>query len=338
MLGIGVNLTSQARALVPPWLPSGAVFHTNFRDQNYLNGTVYSDLNSLMASSDGSFDRASAGLYLSSDGSYVSFDGGEARVDDRGLLIEPASTNLIAESAVPDQAPWNFTRLAENEGSISPLGVESTRLRRTSTTQTAYTQQLFSPKIAIGEDYCLSAIVSAATTGNRLALRVQSTYPDRSDAVFDLVGGTVVGTGATSHTDVTASITPLSQGYYLCQIKGTAGGTDIAQVLLGPTDSSRSVVFWEVASNILSDVDIAHIQFETGVSACTSPIITSQVHVTRAADVLTLFPDAGVYNITATFDDDSTQTILNQTITETGWQIPTNLDRQYIKSLTGRRV
>jgi hypothetical protein len=106
----------------------------------------------------------------------------------------------------------------------------------------------------------------ANTVGGRLGLRVGGSYPDRVDAVFDLVAGTVVGSlNGGAFTGVSASISAVdADGFYKCIVRGTAAGTAATVAIFGPTDSTLSVGGWEANSAILSNCFVKEGQLEIG--------------------------------------------------------------------------
>jgi hypothetical protein len=120
--------------------------------------------------------------------------------------------------------------------------------------------------ISIGVPFTQQIKARANTVGGRLGLRVGGSYPDRVDAVFDLVAGTVVGSlNGGAFTGVSASISAVdADGFYKCIVRGTAAGTAATVAIFGPTDSTLSVGGWEANSAILSNCFVKEGQLEIG--------------------------------------------------------------------------
>lgn len=78
-------------------------------------------------------------------------------------------------------------------------------------------------------------------------------------------------------------------------------------------------------------------QTEAGTKA-TSYIPSGASLGTRAADALILNPAAGDYEITLTFDDESTQLLADQANAGGGWLVPVGLDRPCINTIAGFRA
>jgi hypothetical protein len=95
-----------------------------------------------------------------------------------------------------------------------------------------------------------------------------------------------------------------------------------------PNGQSRIFMLYEDVNTDI-DVSIWGAQTEIGGQA-TSVIQTSGSPASRAADVVGLTGISGVYDVTLTYDDNSTETLVAQTITEGWWP---SLSRPRVKKL-----
>lgn len=96
-----------------------------------------------------------------------------------------------------------------------------------------------------GSKYRVTVLAKKGNNGDRLGLRMNSIYPNRADAIFDLENGTVVGTYANGEFEKEeASIEPLGDGWYRCSLAAEAFSGKI-HLMLGPTNSSKRVSHWE---------------------------------------------------------------------------------------------
>lgn len=232
--------------------------------------------------------------YIGSDGLLKMSAANEWPLSYDPLTLQPVGryvweqrTNLLLWSNDMTATAWTKNNVVPTPSAADgKLGAGSmTRITRTSTVANAHVVQ--PTPLAIGTTVTRKVLAKAGTTGGRLGLRIQGTYPDRADAVFDLVAASVVGTTATSYTGVVANIKPLGGGVYECSITATAANSAVFATYFGPTDSSKSTTNWESASAVLSDVLVEAHQLE--VAASPSPYIpTTTSQVTRAAQVATV--------------------------------------------------
>lgn len=233
-----------------------------------------------------SFTRASAGYGETQGGVLLPFGVNVPRATDKGLLVEEAATNTLRWSQAIDNVVFtkvNHTVVANATG--APDGTTTAdSLTRSSAVAGCFTSHTFAG--TVGQTWLFSRIVKAKSAGGRYGLRIQSSYPDRCDAVFDLVAGTVIGTGATNYTGTTAGIRQLgSTGWYQIWVKSTVGGSTGTQTVEGPTDGGQVVGAWEGASAVLSDAYVWNGDLILNPTAVSSPILTTSSAVTRAADV-----------------------------------------------------
>jgi len=105
-----------------------------------------------------------------------------------------------------------------------------------------------------GDLYEVSVLAKKSGNADFIGLRLQSKYPNRVDAVFNLKKGTITGIKRIgSFEDQTATITPLNNGWYKCTIKARIYSEQL-NVLMGPTDGSKGITNWEGPNKIKSSV------------------------------------------------------------------------------------
>ncbi len=107
------------------------------------------------------------------------------------------------------------------------------------------------------EDYSASFIVKASKTSHLFAIRIQSEYPSRIDAVFDVLNGNVKGIENTDDfNNGHASIKKLSEGWYQCFLK-VKPKTNHFKVIIGIANPNSAILNWESKSEINNSVFIA---------------------------------------------------------------------------------
>ncbi len=82
-----------------------------------------------------------------------------------------------------------------------------------------------------------------------LGLRIQGSYPDRVDAIFNLENGNVRGVKkAGGFSNELAFIEALGNGYYKCTLSGNINASEV-KILIGSTSIENKVLSWEAKSN-----------------------------------------------------------------------------------------
>ena len=317
MVPIGATLTD----FPPAWLPEGAIGGVDFTgDRAYVAWASYSSIADLLASSRADFVRDSAALGRDSAGAYTQFAAGALRLTDLGAVIEPSVENLMTQSAPVDH---------------SPIGASLTSVDGwTEIVETAADSEhsvFAAANFTVGETYTVQ-VEFAALAGSStryLALRgfgLGGNYP-----IVDLVTGAVVQAG-TQWESVT--VHELASGLYrlvaVCIPTSTAAPIFHLQTVADFTLGSRSY-----QGDGSSGMRLRHAALIAGDHPDGfEPVVTSGAPATRPADALSLAPGAGTYDITVTFDDDSTQVLSGVAIPASGWAVPTDLGRAIIKRIT----
>ncbi|WP_405370086.1 hypothetical protein [Nonlabens sp. Asnod2-A12] len=105
--------------------------------------------------------------------------------------------------------------------------------------------------------YRATILVKKAKNSDLFALRLQSTYPNRVDAVFDLKKNKLkeVLTYTDKFTFSKAQIQDLDNGWYRCTVSVSINDTRLS-IILGPSESNTKSPIWEAATPIKNDVYI----------------------------------------------------------------------------------
>lgn len=232
------------------------------------------------------FARASLGSYCSSAGQIAAAPIDAPRFDhDRqthaplGLLIEPAATNLLLQSAAFDSAAW--TKIAVT----------------VSASQTAAPDGSLLHGLDVGDGYILQDAPSIAGQSYTSSVWLKANQP--------------CTLGFRKLTTNNLASIPIAVGtdWVRFQANGLANAAT-ARFLI----DCRSVYSYGAAGLTLY---IWRPQLERG-SPATSEIQTAGAAVTRAADILSVTPHQGVFDIRLTYGDDTTQDLI-ATPLSAGW-------------------
>jgi hypothetical protein len=228
-----------------------------------------------------SFTRASTGTYVGSDGLVKTATTNEARFDHNpttgeslGLLVEEARTNLLLRSEEFDNASWTANEATITANQIAaPNGTTTADLFTTSATTGVEHYILQSFTVAASTAYTASVYAKAGTGSIfDLQYRVAGAWAGGNVLVgFNLSTQVVTITSGTA----TASITPVGNGWFRCQITATssvAGGSPQFRIATG--DGGGTLYLWGA-------------QLEVGAFP-SSYIPTTSATVTRAADVASI--------------------------------------------------
>lgn len=300
----------------PSGVPADASMFVDFVGQRAWRGMV----EPMVFAEAFSCVRASTGLGQELDGDWVSFAADVARITDRGVRVEPASTNYIRNNTNVGQigtglpTNWAVTPngglATEVLGKGTKYGLSYTRVRVFGTASGVQYMLAFEPTTgiaaALGQAWTLSAfveLVAAPSAPNSYNLRTQeclgasvlnnnnqSFVPDASWQQFSF-----------TRTTSEATVTSIRPGLGLAFTDGAAV---------------------DVTLDIFPQMEIA--------ASATSPIFTAGATASRAAEAVTIDLPPGIHDVVFILDDDSTQTIAGQS---GEYVIPTNLNRRVIKSV-----
>ncbi len=285
--------------------------------------------------------RSTTGTYIDSNGLITTIPANTLRYGDRGLLVEEARTSLLTRSEELDHADWvKGDATMSSEVAAFPDGNETMdKIVETIANQPHRVYQALSITADVtytascffkpgGRDY---VSLHFADFGNSQAFVV---------ATFDVAAGTVTKTDAgISGTYIDSDIELFDGGVYRAWVTGSLALVAIPSLVVS-TNSSGTPTYGNFGyeyyvGDITKGIIAGGAGLEQGASV-TSYIPTVGSSVLRAADVCNLGLDNGDYDITATFEDDSSQDFLSQTVTGGGgWDFPAALDNKMIKTLVG---
>lgn len=267
-----VYIGTRKALLNPVRVPSWASNADMWKDFVAVNGNMPDPI-----------DTHAATIYApNAAGLYLPFAPNVLTRSDLGLQTVPTRTNQIPFSrdyVTAVAGSWVKTNITP----VLEVGTSRTGGTIHSLTRSSAVASCFMTRAGLTNTVGTVAtgwvIAKRKSAGNRIALRLQGVYPNRADAVFDLAAGTVVGTAGSTYTNLSATMTPLGDDWYLCTLTATVVGTDFVQAVVGPTDSTLPVAGWEAASAVLSDCFLSDVQVEVGAFA-TPPIVTTGTAVT----------------------------------------------------------
>jgi hypothetical protein len=196
-----------------------------------------------------------------------------------GLLIEEQRTNLLTYSEQFDNAAWTKSRSSITANIVvAPDGAITGDKLVEDTTASATHQIQRSVSYTSGTTYTRSMYAkSAERTGFRFQFP-SSAFTSGLNAYFDLLTGTV----AAVSTGVTASITPVGNGWYRCTATATATATASGtEISCGLTITAANPTY---TGDGVSGLYIWGAQLEAG-AFVTSYIQTVASQVTRSTDL-----------------------------------------------------
>lgn len=258
------------------------------------------------------------------DGSWSTFASNTLRRTDKGLLVEPAATNLLQRSRTLSGTGWTPTGVAVTaDQAVDADGLTELELvnKNNGSTSRRVAQTITG---AINTTYAFSATGKAGTYGTmclRTVLGAQLTQKQ-----FNLTTGAI--TDATAQNLVTglvsASAEDLGGGLWRCTLVVTSPGSGTThEYWVLPGDAGLTTTGTIYAGSAQVTVGTTPSSLIPGVSA----------GAVRPADEIYFGVPVGVTTLTYTFDDDSTQ---QDTVVNHGaYKIPTNLNRRVIKTIVG---
>lgn len=316
------------------WVPLGAAFASEFAaDRHFVANQLFTSLDDLIASDAGSFARAGAGGYIDGAGAVQLFDAGQPRRGARGLLVEPSAKNQMLNNAAADYVSGSPGTMPTNWGSFpsSTNGLARANPGKGLENGVPYIDIRYSGTTTAATAFFLSFAVSTSTfaiasgeTGvfSAWLKLVAGDFDAFTSALLVLRNRDSTTTQLSSEIDLKSAI---DETWQRIEIVRAAQSTSVSQeaVLRLQPPTATAIDF---------TLRIGLPQHEIAATA-SAPIVTSGSAVTRPADALTYFPGAGTYDVTVTFDDDSTQELAAVEIDEDGWTVPANLNRRYISKI-----
>jgi hypothetical protein len=248
------------------------------------------------------FTRASDGTVTDSAGVLQTaatdvprFDHNPTTGESLGLLVEEQRTNLLLWSEEFDNAAWSKARATVNANVIAAPDSATTADKLVEDTQTG-PHHANRPALSFtsGTVYTLSGFYKAAER-TRVVLQFGidgAPFPNQANhaAFFDLSTGTIVSTGSSA----TSTITALANGWYRCTVTATAQATATDIVFAGFLVSTGTT--FSYTGDGTSGIYLWGAQLEAGAFA-TSYIPTTTAAVTRSASLADLISSAIANNI-----------------------------------------
>ena len=264
-----------------------------------------------------------SGAIMQTAANVARFDRDPVTLALRGLLIEPAGSNVIARNTDWTDSYWSKSTLNASPGMLIETAASGTHSVRQAAGDVTYTA---------GQPMVVSGIagerIGSAKRYLVVSLGTTPTFTATTFAIFDLANGTVTASGG-----AIAAAYPAGGGAWLCVLAVTPVGTAAAQQTVLRLNSSATTIASYVGDGT-SGLNITQLQAEPGTVA-TSRIVTGASPGTRAADVLTLDWRSrgvadGVITVRYGFDDGSTQ---DATLSVSGGtaSVPTTLTRRWLR-------
>jgi hypothetical protein len=287
--------SSRYPAWIPPTIGSvNANLYADFTTEGGTNhywylGKQYGGEAAWLTAASGTFTRASSATYTNSSGllataatNAIRFDYDPVALTPKGILLEGSSTNLALQSNAFSFSPWTATAFNYTQNFTGPDGVANSGWSFTDTAANSAHQLLQVLSFTSGTTYTLS-LFTKYSNHQYVALR-QSDGTTSPWATFDLLNGIVTNTG----TGVTASITPLANGWFRLTHTWIAGATASGNVILAFANSSSYAGASYAGSG--SDVFLGYGAQREAQPFASSYILTTAAAVTRAVDNLVLSP------------------------------------------------
>lgn len=306
---IGINLWTTPSM----WWPGGASYAADFAADRYMR-----DGEPVSADIAFGLVRSSPKYAADSSGSFVSFGVDVAARTDLGLLVEPASSNLLSNPVGLET--WISTMVSATPLPGPVLGIFSQPMLVTDTAGNAVAR-LRHPSgqsVVAGQSYALSFWIKAGSTPN--AGVIASGDGGSSRLAIALPGGAVTTWTSGRGAMTLAGLVQPASDIYCAQVRWTPSYSGACEVAIGP------------GTGVIGDTVIALGALMEAGTRFTSPILDAGG---RAADTVTLHLPVGMHDLTFTFADGTKQVIGGAS---GDFVVPTNLDRAVIRSVMGVAV
>lgn len=178
--------------------------------------------------------------------------------------LQYAPHNLLTYSEQFDNAAWSKQNIAVSANTAqAPDGTITGDTVTRSTGVAAYSGN--SSGAGAARQYTMSLYAKAATAGNGVGLRIQGTYPNRGDVVFNLTNGTISSPAAAAGTATGASATIISagSGWYRCTLTVTLADS-LTTCVFAPCETTAPAASFEAASAVASDCYVWGAQLNVG--------------------------------------------------------------------------
>ena len=307
------------------WVPNAAGVYVPAP----ATGTLNLDFTTGSMPAGTTFTRASTGWYVNSSGNLVSAAVDTARLDyaptglaSRGILIEPAATNLATQSNTFTNAAWTKSNASVAQNVVGPEGSANSATTMTNDATNSFHRAYQ----GVTSGVHANSIYAKAGTASFMLL--SSFVGTGNGVIFNLSTGAI---DTTLGSDV-GYIEDAGNGWYRCSV-------------YNPSSSGFHIFYIGETAGQLNPIDTAYVgtsktillygaqaELASAANKLTSYIPTLGSTVTRSADNLGFTIPSGISNLTYTFDDSSTQVVA---VTPGAYTVPTNLNRPRIKTIVG---
>ena len=297
---------------------------------------LYEGWGALVASGVVSFARGSAAWTFGADGTLVAYSAGEHRLLDAGLVIEPASTNLLKGNTALDGDFWfyfdDFDGRQVTIGGITGPDGTASMAQATSNgigenvgfASSAYAQRNNMPELRF-QAHSISAIVSGTSTAPYCVLIAKNRSLEMSGICFDIATGAVTNTFTEGGGTVSGAKVTAHGAFWRPSFELDGWTHDETRIeLYGTTSDSVSTMAELEAAALPAGETLVGGWVQAEAGAVTSPIKTGSSSATRAADQLVLAIGDGTYDIEAQFGDGTAaQTLAGIEVSGgAGWTVP----------------
>ena len=231
--------------------------------------------------------------------------------DCPNLLLEPARTNRQVRSEEFDNAAW--TKQADltvtaNQVTAPTGELTADKIKRGSTVAgNNYLSDASSKSSSAQLDACTSVFVKQGE-GDFFAFRIQGTYPNRADAIFQFSNTTLTTSVAGADFTVASSkVENYGDGWYRLSVVYNTDAAATITSLFSPRGTSGQIDVSDTSTSAF--VYLWGCQVEEGASLTSYIETPADAAVTRNADVCSVTTPSGVVKITETFSDDTTNVI-----------------------------
>lgn len=251
--------------------------------------------------------QSSAGYALDLTDHYVSFPANVPRVTDRGWFGEASATNLLTYSATLSNVAWTLTS-AGLTGNQADLAYGASANLVTEVGTSGVMRRASTVAVVAATGYVLGMLLKRGNTDwVRFGVARETGLTNQSRAWFNLATGAVgsrndSGTGCGGSA---AGIIDLGDGWFYCYLVFTAPTTAVVPFIMTATADASTT-----RTNNGSYYNWNN-QLELG-SVPSSPIVTTSTAVTRIADVRKLKLGASPVDVTITYDDATTASLVAQ--------------------------
>ena len=165
-------------------------------------------------------------------------------------FLDSLNSNLKKANAleIPKISNWKNRSILLNKN--TPTTYKLTRIDTNKPSYMAITEL----DVNYGDMYEVAVTVKKSDTTSLVGLRMQSQYPNRVDAVFNLDKGIIEGIQRTGvFESEIATIKPLNDGWYKCTIRAEIFSEKL-NIVVGPTDKNKAISNWEAPDKIKSSM------------------------------------------------------------------------------------